>query len=230
MEHALEKAPNHVLGRVVLMANAVVEAISKRRSIRRYSPQVVSNTAVRRLLEIASWAPSAHNAQPWRFVVVSDRAVRGLLVDRMAEAYSKDLERDGLLEARRDLIESSRRLFLEAPALIVACLTMEKMHRYPDEKRRRAELVMGVQSLAASITTFLLAAHAEGYGACWFCAPLFCQDEVRQVLRMPSSVEPQAIITIGLPDEQPPPPTRINAESIVFENCWGRPLSLAGQV
>ncbi len=209
------------------MPNAVVEAIRKRRSIRRYAAQAVPSIKIRTLLEIASWSPSAHNAQPWRFVVVSDHTVRRLLVDRMAEAYSKDLKKDGLLEARRDSVESSKALFLEAPALIVACLTMEKMHRYLDEKRRRSELIMGVQSLAASITTFLLAAHTKGFGTCWFCAPLFSQEEVRKVLKMPAGIEPQAIITIGLPDERPPPPTRMNVESIVFENYWGRPLSSA---
>lgn len=47
--------------------------ILTRRSIRKYAPQSVPQDAVHQLLEAAMAAPSASNAQPWHFVVVSDR-------------------------------------------------------------------------------------------------------------------------------------------------------------
>jgi nitroreductase len=43
----------------------------------------------------------------------------------------------------------------------------------------------------------LLAAHAEGLGACWMCAPLFAPDVVRQVLDLPPNWEPQGLVLIG---------------------------------
>ena len=82
------------------------------------------------------------------------------------------------------------------------------MDRYPDEKRSQAEHIMAVQSVAAAIQNILLAVHAEGLGACWCCAPLFCQEAVRRVLKLPPTLEPQALITIGPPAESPPPPSR----------------------
>ena len=50
-----------------------IEAILSRRSIRRFTSQPVSETAIRRLLEAAMSAPSAGNEQPWHFVVITDR-------------------------------------------------------------------------------------------------------------------------------------------------------------
>jgi F420 biosynthesis protein FbiB-like protein len=104
--------------------------------------------------------------------------------------------------------------FVTAPVLILPCLTMEEMDRYPDRARRRAEHAMAVQSVAAAIQNLLLAAHALGLGACWCCAPLFCQGLVRRILRLPRAWEPQALITIGVPSHTPPRPPRKGAETL----------------
>ena len=71
----------------------------------------------------------------------------------------------------------SARLFL-----VLTCMTMEDMDRYPDAQRSAAERLMAVQGTAMAIQTLLLAAHAAGVGASVMCAPLFCPDIVRSAL------------------------------------------------
>jgi len=66
----------------------------------------------------------------------------------------------------------------------------------------------------------LLAAYGEGLGSCWFCAPLFCQDVVRKVLEIPQNVDPQALITLGYPADEPNPPPRKALEEIVHQDRW----------
>jgi nitroreductase len=58
---------------------------------------------------------------------------------------------------------------------------------------------MAVQSVAMALQNLLLAAHAEGLGACWMCAPLFCPDAVQTALDLPDDWEPQALISLGYP-------------------------------
>ena len=58
---------------------------------------------------------------------------------------------------------------------------------------------MAVQSVAMAVQNLLLAAHAEGLGACWMCAPLFCAEIVCRALDLPADWEPQALITLGYP-------------------------------
>jgi nitroreductase len=79
---------------------------------------------------------------------------------------------------------------------------MADMDRYPDTRRQQAEWVMAVQSAALAAQNLLLMAHAEGLGACWMCAPLFCPDVVRAALGFPEDWEAQALLTVGYPAEQ----------------------------
>lgn len=45
----------------------------------------------------------------------------------------------------------------------------------------------------------MIAACSERLGTCWMCAPLFCPDVVRAVLKLPAAWEPQALVTLGRP-------------------------------
>ncbi|MEM1514481.1 MAG: nitroreductase family protein [Candidatus Bathyarchaeia archaeon] len=204
------------------MPSFLRDIIEGRRSIRSYLPRGIPKDAILRIIDAARWAPSAHNAQPWRFIVIFDPSVKKKLAEAMASDWLRDLERDGHpQEETKRLTEDSIRRFSEAPILIVAAITMREMHRYPDRRRQRFEHLMATQSLAAAIQNILLVAHAEGLGACWFCAPLFCQETVRKTLKMPRDIEPQALITVGYPAENPEPPSRKPLKEIAFKDYWG---------
>jgi len=199
----------------------VYNIIKDRRSVRKYFSKGISDNILQRVLDAARWAPSAHNAQPWRFIVIKDASIKRRLAKAMASEWNKDLYKEGVsLQNRQRLIKNSIKKFTQAPILIVAFLTMEDMDNYPDKKRRKVEYEMAVQSVAAAIQNILLVAYAEGLGACWFCAPMFCPETVREVLEAPKSVEPQALITLGYPAERPEIPPRKPIEALVYQNLW----------
>lgn len=183
--------------------------VSKRRSIRQYSNQPVSRESVKRIIHAGTWAPSAHDAQPWRFIVLETPVAKRKLAEAMAASYRRDLEQEGCKPQEVEKIAAaSIDRFTNAPVLVLVCLTMESMDAYPDEKRQQVEHMLAVQSVAAAIQNVLLAVHAEGLGACWCCAPFFCPETVRTALELPLSLEPQALITLGYPEETPSPPER----------------------
>ncbi len=86
-------------------------------------------------------------------------------------------------------------------------ITTEAQQRrwlYQAEIRRdQAERVMALQSASLAGGYLLLAAHAEGLGACWMCGPLFAPQVVRDALDLPADWEPQALIVLGWPAERP---------------------------
>jgi coenzyme F420-0:L-glutamate ligase/coenzyme F420-1:gamma-L-glutamate ligase len=207
------------------MSLSLLDIIKDRRSIKEYSSKEVSEEILSRILEAGRWAPSAHNAQPWRFIVIRGSALKQKLAEDMASRWDEDLRKNRILrEHRESLIKASVERFGNAPVVIVACLTMEDMDEYQDDRRKKIEYVMAVQSVAAAIENVLLAARGEGLGSCWFCAPLFCPDVVRKTLKIPDHVDPQALITLGYPASKPNPPPRKPLEEIVHQDCWRHPM------
>jgi len=203
------------------MSVNLLDIIKNRRSVKDYSSKEVSNEVLFRILEAGRWAPSAHNAQPWRFIVIQDSALKQKLAEDMATRWNEDMNKNGIPKGNREsLIKTSVGRFRSAPIAIIVCLTMENMDEYPDDRRKKIEYVMVVQSVAAAIENMLLAAHGEGLGSCWFCAPLFCQDAVRKILEIPQNVDPQALITLGYPADRPNRPPRKTLEAIVHQNHW----------
>lgn len=181
----------------------LAELIRSRRSIRRYRQCPVPSELIVQLLEAAVWAPSAHNRQPWRFVVVERDDARQRLAAEMGAQLQRDLAADG---APTDLIERDARRSYDritgAPILVLICLTMADMDHYSDERRAGHEALMAAQSAAMAGQNLLLTAHALGLGACWMCAPLFCPEVVRAVLSLPDDWQPQGLITVGYPAEE----------------------------
>lgn len=184
-------------------ADFLTQLIKTRRSIRRYTRQPVDRAVILRLLDAAMWAPSAHNRQPWRLAVLTAPADIERLARAMGERLRTDRTADGddPAEIERDVARSYARL-TGAPVLVVVCLTLAEMDRYPDDRRNRNEWVMAAQSTAMAAQNLLLLAHAEGLGACWLCAPLFVPQLVQTELDLPADWEPQGLITLGYPAEE----------------------------
>jgi F420 biosynthesis protein FbiB-like protein len=183
-------------------AEFLANLIKTRRSIRRYKTDPIPPETIRRLLEIATWAPSAHNRQPWRFAVLTRAADIKRLAEAMGVRLRADRTADGddPADIERDVARSYARL-TGAPVVIIVCLSVADMDSYPDPQRNRNEWVMAAQSTAMAAQNLLLLAHAEVLAACWICAPLFVPDLVRETLALPADWEPQGLITLGHPAE-----------------------------
>ena len=80
----------------------LIELIRSRRSIRRYTDESVPAELVERLLTAATWAPSAHNRQPWRFAILEDGATKARLATAMGERLQMCI-RDSVQVGRNSL-------------------------------------------------------------------------------------------------------------------------------
>ena len=175
-----------------------------RRSIRRFKTDPVPDSVLREILHTATFAPSAHNRQPWRFIVLTDSSAKTHLSDAMAEEFQRDLEKDNLPpEEITKRVNKSRERITGAPIVIILCVDMSEMDNYPDERRKKAEYIIGIQSAANAGMQLLLAAHAEGLGGVWVCSPMFAQEIVQEALNISKQWEPQAMFLLGYPLEIP---------------------------
>jgi nitroreductase len=160
-----------------------------RRCIRVYSPGEVSEPVLTRLLEAAMAAPSAMTKDPWRFVVVRNK-----------ETLTK-------LAA----LHPGAAMLASASVAIVVCGDLDAAFE------RQVSYLL--QDCSAAIENLLLAAHAQGLGACWVGIhpgePLIKQ--VRGLLSLPAAFIPVAAVSLGQPGEQPAPRTRYNPANVRAE-------------
>lgn len=181
---------------------SLLEIIQSRRSLRRYLAEPVPREWIEKILEAAIWSPSAHNRQPWRFVVIEQAETKEELAVAMGARLRQDLSADNVPPAIIDQdVDRSYSRITSAPVIIVVCMTMADMDTYSDERRNNNEVIMAIQSTAMAGQNILLMAHDLGLGACWMCAPLFVPDVVRSALDLPDDWQAQGMITLGFPDQ-----------------------------
>jgi len=200
----------------------IAELIRTRRAVRRYQDRPVSKEQITQLLDLARWAPSAHNRQPWRFAVLTQPADRARPAEAMGDRLRQDRTADGdpPADIERDVARSYARI-TGAPVVIVVCLSMVDMDTYPDLQRNRHEWVMAVQSVSMAAQNLWLAAHSQGLAMCWLCAPLFVPELVRETLNLPADWEPVGLMTLGYPADRDPAEEKVKmrkplAESVLW--------------
>lgn len=191
--------------------------LRSRRSVRRFQPRPVPPPVVQRILESATWAPSAHHRQPWRFAVLAGFPARDRLAQALGEAFRRDLSADGLPSEEVDAqVARSRQRIQQAPLAVLLCLDLSAGDVYPDAARQQWEHWMGVQSVALAGGQLLLAAWAEGLGGVWMCAPLFAPQAASKALGLPENWQPQALILLGYPAKIPAPRPRRPLEDVTL--------------
>ncbi len=200
---------------------AVYRAIAERRDIRHFLPDPVDEPLLKRLLQAAHLAPSVGFMQPWRFIRISDRALRAD-IHRLVEAERLETAR-ALGQREDEFLRLKVEGILDCGELLVAAL-MDRREEHVFGRRTMPE--MDLASVACAIQNLWLAARAEGLGMGW--VSLFDPGELKQLLHMPEGSKPVAILCLGHVERFYPAPMlelehwaeRQPLESLVYENAW----------
>jgi nitroreductase len=175
--------------------------VARQRACRIFADDPVDDAIVGRVLEAATYAPSAENRQPWEFVVVRDaqrRAQIGELIrrawDHGGRSFAEERLAPGLLA---DVDRGARGGIAAAPVHVVACVDLE-----------RALEQTVASSMFPAIQNLLLAATALGLGSALTTIATVFADELRALLVLPAHVRPVAVVPLGWPARPLGPPRR----------------------
>ncbi len=176
----------------------VFTAMKERRSCRNYSPEPVSEETIEKILEAAVWAPSPANAQPWEFVVVTNKEVKEKIFAESERCRNWALEESGwkwLGGYKVDFLKT-------APVIIVVIGDPKKTGVDMFQKEGS---VAYQHACAAATQNLTLAAHALDLGSLWFT--FFDKKELREILGIDPEKTPLAIVCLGKaggePDQTP---------------------------
>jgi len=201
---------------------AVYRVIAERRDMRHFRPDPVAPDTLERLLWAAHHAPSVGFMQPWRFIRITDRALRER-IHALVETERRATAR-ALGEREEDFMRLKVEGLLDAGEVLVVALA-DGRERQVFGRRTLPE--MDLASTACAIQNMWLAARAEGIGLGW--VSIFDPAELAALLALPEGARPVAILCIGHVDAFYPKPmlemeswaARKPLETVVFRNRWG---------
>jgi nitroreductase len=207
-----------------------MKAILDRRSVREFTPEPVSDEDLDKILEAARQAPSGENAQPWRFIIVKDEALRKkmgaiggggsgrrftaeFVTKKMQERFA-NLQDEAKKKAAFEKLTSGQvsAFMAEAPVNIVVCGKKDVWDMPYDT--------------SAAIENILLMVTALGLGACWVIAPCIdIRDEERMkaLLGIPEGYKAVSVLSVGHQTREHRPRPRLPIKELVFTEKWGEP-------
>ena len=191
--------------------------------MRHFRPDPVDPAILSRLLWAAHHAPSVGFMQPWRFMRITDRALR----ERMHQLVEKErcATARALGEREDEFMKLKVEGLLEAGEVVVVALA-DGREKHIFGRRTLPE--MDLASVACAIQNLWLAARAEGLGMGW--VSIFDPADVAHLLQLPPGARAVALLCLGPVHgfyEEPMLARerwarRAPLASVVFDDGWGR--------
>lgn len=174
----------------------IFDAICQRRSTRSYREETPSRTKLEKLIGSAQQAPCAFNRQAWRFTVVTDKALLNEISVEAKLFMTRNRPIDLPEALYGKLADPDFHIFYHAPALIL--ISAESTGPWLE-----TDCALAGQNL-------MLAAAAEGLGACWIglCQPFLETAEGRARIGLSPGERAFAPIIVGYPKEPAAPAVR----------------------
>lgn len=180
---------------LVLTAEQAEQFIRSRRSIRNFKNRPVEHHKLEKLIEIACYAPSAKNSQPWHWTVVEDPAdvmrYAEMVIDWMRTVIKKFPEQAELLGLTRVVNawnDGQERICRGAPHMVV--VHGDKTYGF------------GAEDSALALSYFELFAPTMGLGSCWggyFYSAVNAYPPLFQALGLPARHRAYGAVMVGYP-------------------------------
>jgi nitroreductase len=193
--------------------NETLSTIHARHSIRQFAPAPVSEDALLALLDAANQAPSAHNRQSWKFVILEGEVRTELaeLVSGLSKTFQKPAS---------SLLRMAARSIASAPVTVAVINTGDLISHgtelFQVDKDQAFDFfrTMEIQSSAAAVENLLLAATSFGLGAVWLGILYLIKDRILEFLQEPQG-EFMAVIPVGHPLRQTQGPNKKPLENVI---------------
>jgi len=180
-----------------LTLNETLQTIKTRHSVRTFLKDEVTDEEIKILLHAANAAPSAHNQQAWRFIILRNEKKQELA--QLVAAQSAHFPKPAAA-----LLRMGAKSIISAPVVIAVANTGDlishgtELFKVEKETAHDFFRTMEIQSSAAAVQNILLAATSLGLGTVWLGVLYLIKDEVLKFLGEPEG-EFMAVVPVGRP-------------------------------
>ena len=198
---------------------AVLDLLLNQRGCRRYGPEPVDPGDLHAMLEAATHAPSAENAQPWVFVVVEAAEARQAVADLTRRLWDDVARAHAVHTLSTDLLAAVDRFIAAgyggAPTLVVVA----------GDGRSGASPRLLASSIFPAVQNLLLAAAALGYGSSLTTLAAQAPAELAAAVGLPDGITPFAVVPVGRPSRPLGPPRRRPVSEVAHRERFGAPFN-----
>jgi nitroreductase len=214
-----------------------LEAIRKRRSVRRFTDRPVSDEDLDEILRLALLAPTGGMTQAWSLLVVREPERRAAMADlvirgggryfAVARPPAEGATPEEHAEWGRGYAAEVLATYPQVPVWIVGLRVPR--NAYPTDPRGDWERDADMVSVGFMFENLMVAARAKGLGTVPTVFQWFVEDELRALLDLPPEVEAPLLTPLGYPEEfpvgLPPALARIRRpwRTLVHDERWGAP-------
>ncbi|MFH1642406.1 MAG: nitroreductase family protein [Nanoarchaeota archaeon] len=183
--------------------NQVIENIQARRSIRKYSKKKIPKTIINQIIEAGMFAPSSHNSQPWKFIIIENQEyIKNLseyikkwfrcriLFGKIGSVFSGK-RKEEIKSAEKRVSSKKDLFFYDAPLLV---MIYAKQNRF------------SLQDCSLAASNMMLFARSLGIGSCWIGFADMVINKNRKILNklgVPIGYKVMAHLIFGYPDKFP---------------------------
>lgn len=184
--------------------NDLADSLLTRRTIRKYTSEVVSEELLNELLKAGCRSSTTGNMQVYSIIVTRD------------EAKKRELSP----------LHFNQKMVMEAPVLLTFCADFNRFNKWcalrdaePGYDNFLSFMTAAIDALLVA-QTICIATEARGLGICYLGTTTYMAHKIIEVLKLPKGVVPVATISLGWPAEHPDQPDRLPPEAVVHKEVY----------
>ncbi len=201
----------------------IFECIDTRKTIRKYADYIPTDDEIKRIINSARLAPSAINAQNWRFIAVLNQDVKHKMAEAISDKYDEIVKNLDEETKGRVLGYKGHSTFFENAPVVVVCVEIDapkfmggvlEQAGYSKEEISKMRPDSYLLSMGGAVENMILSANALGLSSCWMVAPVLAHDDIKTVLNLKDNEKITTLLAIGKPYSENPnkPPKKDLAE------------------
>lgn len=187
------------------------KTIDGRKTVRKYNDYIPTEQEIKRIIESARLAPSAVNAQNWKFVAIYNQEIKDKMANEVESIYDEIIANlpDEKIHEQVLRYKGHSTFFKKAPVVIAIIQTphpsfLEGVLESAGFKRDEIALMRPnsqLLSVGGAVENMSLAACALGLGSCWMVAPIIACKGFCDILKLKEGEKVVSLLTIGKPFE-----------------------------
>ena len=212
------------------------EAVHTLRSVRSFRPDAVPDSVLRAIIEAATRAPSARNAQPWYFLVVRDPELKRTLASLYLAAWQQARRYTAAADADADIkdqpgyqrmmrsVDALATHLDSAPVIVLALLDTTQLGPMADGHGTILAPQSAYGSIFPAVQNLMLAARGLGVGSTLTTVFSSVENDMRAAAGIPPHVHIAALVPLGYPRRAFRVTKRKPVDEVAFIDYWGQRL------